>query len=109
MAWLVSAGRVLASAQVADGFSQRARGLIGRQGIDGALLIERCRSVHTIGMRFAIDVAYLDAAGTVLKIEHLRPYRVGMPVRRAVSVVEAEAGAFERWALRTGDVVELRP
>jgi len=35
-------------------------------------------------------------------------HRVGIPVGRARSVVEAEAGAFARWGLRVGDVVEVR-
>ena len=72
------------------------------------MVIERCRWVHTLGMRFAIDVAYLDAAGNVLKVVRIGRYRVGVPVSKARSVVEAEAGAFERWGLHLGDVVELR-
>lgn len=106
--WLVSEGHVLASAQRAEGRRARARGLLGRTGIGGALVLEPCRWVHTVGMRFAIDVAYLDADGTVLKITQMRPHRVGAPVRHAHAVVEAEAGAFARWGLKVGDQVELR-
>ena len=69
MAWLVSDARVLASAEVADTRRARRRGLLGRDGLDGALVIERCRWIHTIGMRFPIDVAYVgdDGIPTVLK------------------------------------------
>ena len=35
-------------------------------------------------------------------------YRMGWPVRDAAWVIEAQAGAFERWNLRVGDTVELR-
>lgn len=108
MAWLVSDARVLASADVADDRSGRRRGLLGRESIDGALVIEGCRWVHTIGMKFAIDVAYLDDSGTVVKIEHLKPHRVSAPVKAARTVVEAECGAFERWGLSTGDQIEIR-
>ena len=71
-------------------------------------MLSKCRSVHTIGMKFAIDVAYLDADGVVLKIAHMNRNRVGTPVWKATTVVEAQAGAFERWGLRVSDQVELR-
>lgn len=106
--WLVSAGHVLASAERADDPHSRARGLLGRTGIDGALVLSKCRSVHTIGMKFALDVAYLDADGVVLKVARMRRNRLAMPVWKAKSVVEAEAGAFERWGLHVGDQLELR-
>ena len=106
--WLLSEGRVLASVEVARARSQRRQGLLGRDGTEGALLIERCRWVHTVGMRFPIDVAYLDEDGTVLKTVRMGRWRVGLPVLAARSVVEAEAGAFERWDLKVGQRVELR-
>ena len=106
--WLVNAGHVLASAERADDARSRARGLLGRTGIEGALVLSKCRSVHTIGMKFAIDVAYLDAEGVVLKVSKMRRHRVGVPVWKAKTVVEAEAGAFERWGLHVGDQLELR-
>ena len=108
MAWLVSGARVLASAEVAGERTSRRRGLLGRESFEGALVIERCRWVHTMGMKFPIDVAYLDEWGRVLKIEHLKPHRVSAPVKAARTVVEAESGAFERWGLHTGDQVEIR-
>ena len=61
MAWLVRDGEVLSSLEMAESRSARARGLLGRDGIDGALMIPRTRSVHSFGMRFDIDVAFLDA------------------------------------------------
>jgi uncharacterized membrane protein (UPF0127 family) len=59
-------------------------------------------------MKFAIDVAYLDEQGNVLRISRMKSMRLGAPVMKARSVVEAEAGAFERWGLKLGDTVELR-
>jgi hypothetical protein len=38
----------------------------------------------------------------------MRPHRVGAPVWGARIVIEAEAGAFGRWGLHVGDVIELR-
>jgi uncharacterized membrane protein (UPF0127 family) len=99
--------RVFASAEVADVRSARRRGLLGRDGIDGAIVLRPCRWVHTLGMRFAIDVAFLDDAGVVIKTMQMHRQRMGVPVWRARSVIEAEAGAFARWGLRVGDVVEV--
>jgi uncharacterized protein len=108
MAWLVSDARVLASAEVADDGSARRRGLLKRDTFEGALVIEPCRWIHTIGMRFPIDVAYVDADGVVVKTIQMHRHRVGIPVGRARSVIEAEAGAFARWGLHVGDVIEIR-
>lgn len=108
MAWLVSQGRVLASAEVALDRRARRRGLLGRDDVEGALVLRPCRWVHTLGMRFPIDVAYLDAEGVVVKTIHMRRHRVGVPVFRGSTVIEAHEGAFARWGLRVGDVVEIR-
>jgi uncharacterized membrane protein (UPF0127 family) len=108
MAWLVSDARVLASAEIAADGRSRRRGLLGRDSFEGALVVERCRWIHTIGMRFPLDVAYLDPDGIVVKTVHMHRNRIGVPTWRARSVIEAEAGAFGRWGLRVGDQIEIR-
>jgi len=108
MPWIVADGRVLASADLAIGRSSRTKGLLGRDHLDGALVLRPCRWIHTIGMNFPIDVAYLDADGVVVKTIRMRRGRLGIPVWHARTVIEAEAGAFARWGLRVGDVLEIR-
>jgi uncharacterized protein len=108
MPWLVSDGRVLASLEIADGSRARRRGLIGRDGIEGAMLLQPARSIHTLRMRFPIDVAYCDRDLVVVRTTTVNPNRIGLPVPRARAVVEAEAGSFARWGLRPGDVLEVR-
>lgn len=108
MAWLVTNARVLASADMATTRSQRRKGLLGRDGLEGAMVISPCRWVHTLGMRFPLDVAFLDADGLVIRTVQMPRHRLGMPVVRARSVIEAEAGAFARWGVHVGDVIELR-
>jgi uncharacterized membrane protein (UPF0127 family) len=108
MPWLCRGEEVLASAEVADTRATRRRGLLGCDSVDGALVLTPARAVHTIGMRFDLDVAYLDGDGTVVDCHRMRRRRVGLPRFRARSVVEAEAGAFDRWALRPGDRLEVR-
>jgi uncharacterized membrane protein (UPF0127 family) len=108
MAWLLREGEVLASLELAESRRARSRGLLGRDGLEGALLLDRTRSVHTVGMRFPIDVAVCDADLVVLRTCRLRPGRVTLPVRHGRQVIEAEAGAFARWGLVAGDQLEVR-
>jgi uncharacterized membrane protein (UPF0127 family) len=98
---------VLASLEVAASRAERRKGLLGRDRIDGALLLTPARSVHTLGMRFDIDVAFLDPDGVVRRTVRMPRNRVGMPCWTARSVVEAEAGAFARWNLATGQRLEV--
>jgi uncharacterized membrane protein (UPF0127 family) len=104
----MSDARVLASADLAESRRARRRGLLHRDRFEGALVLRPCRWVHTLGMRFPIDVAYVDDDGVVVKTMHMERHRLGVPVWRANVVIEAEAGAFARWGLRVGDVVEIR-
>jgi len=108
MAWLLRDGEVLAALEVADGFAGRSRGLLGRDGVEGAILLKPARSVHTVGMRFAIDVAFCDRDMTVVAAITMRRFRVTRPRLRVRSILEAEAGAFERWNLRPGDRLEIK-
>ena len=108
MAWLLRDGEVLASLEVADQRAARRKGLLGRDGIDGALLIVPARSVHSIGMRFPVDVAFCDRDGFVLHLTTLTPWRLSRPVPRAYFAIEATAGAFDRWKLAVGDIIEVK-
>lgn len=106
-AWLLRDGEVLAAIEVAESFRERSRGLLGRDGIDGAILLRPVRSVHSLGMRFTIDVAFCDSRLTVVRILCVRPGRITRPSLRGPCVIEAERGAFERWRLTTGDHLEI--
>jgi uncharacterized membrane protein (UPF0127 family) len=108
VAWLLRDGEVLASLEVAPSRRARARGLLGRDGIDGALMLSPSRAVHTLGMRFAIDVAFCDADLRVLRVVTMPRHRLSRPIWRSRSVIEAEAGAFARWNLRPGDQLEVK-
>ena len=106
--WLLRDGDVLATVEVARDARTRRRGLLGRDGFDGALVLSPCRNVHTFGMRFAVDVAFCDVKGRVLRTCSLAPWRLSPIVLRSAFAIEAAAGAFDRWQLRAGDGVELR-
>ena len=106
--WLVRDGRVLASLEVPTTRRAKAAGLLGRDSFEGAILLQKARSVHTVGMRFDLDIALLDADNVVIKTLRLRRNRVSAPIIRARAVLEAEAGAFGLWDLKIGDELEVR-
>ena len=65
-------------AEVARTFLERAKGLIGRRGLEPGcgLLIPRCNCIHTLFMRFPIDAVFLDRRDRVVRtIRGVRPWR----------------------------------
>ena len=80
---------------------ERARGLLGRDGVPPghAMLFERTRSVHTVGMRFPIIVAFLDPSMAVVAVRRMRPGQVAFRPRGSRHVLECAAGSD----LRPGD------
>jgi len=72
---------------VATGFRARLLGLalLDAEEAGPGLLIPRCRSVHTFGMRFSLDVVFLDAGGAVAGVHY------GMGPRRAIRCAAAAA------------------
>jgi len=71
---------------------------------DDALIFERCRAIHTVGMRFSIDVAFVDRGWRVVALRaDVRPGRMLLPTWRAWGVVELAAGSLARAGVRVGD------
>ncbi|WP_149547402.1 DUF192 domain-containing protein [Streptomyces marokkonensis] len=93
--------------EVATSYRARTKGLLGRDSLDGALLLSPANSVHTFRMRMPIDVAYLDRRLRVISVRTMPPGRLGLPRVRARHVIEAEAGAMAGWGLRVGARVEV--
>ena len=65
---------------------------------DHGLAFERCRSVHTIGMGFALDLVWIDAAGSPVRVDRAVAPRRVRTCLRARGVVEVAAGEGERFA-----------
>jgi uncharacterized protein len=94
----------------ADGFLTRLVGLLARRrlGAEEALWLVPCRAVHTIGMRFPIDVLFLDhEGGVVFVLEGLRPWRLSPIVLKARGVLELRGGTIRKSGTRVGDRVEV--
>ncbi|HMJ32294.1 MAG TPA: DUF192 domain-containing protein [Baekduia sp.] len=80
---------------LADTPRRRLRGLLGlRQPPQHALLLDPCRSVHTFGMRFALDLHWLDADGAPVRVDRAVPPGRVRVCRRARAVVEVPTGAL---------------
>jgi hypothetical protein len=83
----------------------RMRGLLGRPPLAGGegLLIEACGMVHTFGMRYQLDLAFLDSERCVCKlVSALRPARCAGSMS-ARATLELRAGTLARTQLRIGD------
>ena len=105
---MVHDGRVLASLERADSLRDRAVGLLGRRELEGALLITGTKGVHTLGMKFPIDVAFCDEDMRIIRIVTLSKHRVSKFERSAACVIETEAGRFRHWKVEAGDQLEIR-
>lgn len=96
--------------EVAQTFIARLRGLLGRTALapGEGLWLKGTNGVHTLGMRFAIDVLFLDQEQRVLAIRHgLSPGRLAGAVRGATSCLELAAGTARRHGLEPGDQLHL--
>jgi uncharacterized membrane protein (UPF0127 family) len=84
---------------------ERMRGLLGRPPLlaDEGLLIDACNMVHTVGMRYALDLVFLNATGHVQKLVHnVKPLRCAGALA-AKSTLELPAGSLTLLNLRMGE------
>lgn len=104
-------GTVLADRIVRPrGWYRRTLGLLDRKRLAGdeGLWLDRCWGVHTVGMRFAIDVLFLDDAFRVLAIRtNVRSGCFAVTHGQASHVVELPAGTCERFDLLPNDAMVL--
>jgi len=88
----------------------RLRGLLGTKRLEPGqgLWIRPSNQIHMFGMRYAIDLVFLDGAGRVVRLVHsLAPNRTSPRVAGATSVLELPAGTLERTGIAEGDLVEI--
>ncbi|HSM62214.1 MAG TPA: DUF192 domain-containing protein [Longimicrobiales bacterium] len=101
-----SGAEVASWVAVADRWWRRAIGLLGRTALDDGegILLAPCRSVHTLGMRFPIDVAFLDAHGLVVSTSPaLSPGRMARGGQGARATLELPSGTLATTSTRPGD------
>ena len=102
---------VASCVEVADRGPARTRGLLGRQslGEGEGLWIVPCEAVHTFGMRFAIDLVFLDRRNIVRKVRSSVPPGRLSGCLRARSVLELAAGTLQNTPVRPGDTLHFSP
>ena len=91
-------------------FMHRAVGLLARTTLrpDEGVWITSCQAIHTIGMRVAIDVIFVDHGGRVIRsVQNVRPNRFALSCAGARSVVELGSGALREVDVMPGDLLEL--
>jgi len=105
-------GTLLAeAAEVADTSAGRRTGLLKHAGLapGEGLWIVPCESVHSFGMKFAIDLVYLDRRRRVRKTRRsMRPWRISACLM-ADSVLELPVGTIEATGTEPGDQLEIEP
>lgn len=97
------------SVELAGTAAQRSKGLLGRTSLapGTGLWIVPCESVHTFGMKFALDLVYLDRLYRVVKIRTgVPPWRISASLR-AHSVLELPSGSIQPASLVVGDQLQL--
>ena len=96
-----------ATLRVADTPWQRMRGLLGHAPLKAGqgLLIKPCNMIHTVGMRYSIDVVYVDGQGRVLKIARdVAPLRMSACLH-AHAVLELAVGQAQAFGLQLGQTL----
>ena len=82
-------------------FWKRFRGFMLKKSANYALLFDKCKSVHTFFMRFNLDIVYLDEEKRIIKvIRSLKPFKIALPVKNAVSILEIPSGIIDAEALQ---------
>lgn len=108
-----SKGTVIAErATVARGAWDRGRGLMFRKSLNPGtgLVIDPCSSIHSMWMRFPIDVLYVDRDGAVVRVDAaMRPWRIGPLFAGGRAVVELPEGAAARSRTERGDRLRYEP
>ncbi|MCO4768771.1 MAG: DUF192 domain-containing protein [Deltaproteobacteria bacterium] len=90
--------------------ADRARGLLDSDGLEPgeALIISPCNSVHMFGMRFALDVIFVDRDGLVLRaITNLKPLGFTRLYLRAQRAIELPVGVIAQSQTEPGDQLDL--
>ncbi len=82
--------------RIANTFWSRLKGLLGTNSLPAGqgLLITPCDSIHMFGMRYAIDVIFLDRTYRVLKALHSLPPGTAAGCRGSAHVLEVPAGVL---------------
>lgn len=95
---------------VADDFYSRLKGLLGRNSIgqEEALVIRPANSIHTLFMRFSIDVLFVDKENKVIGLrECLEPFMITPIFLNSRLVIELSSQTIQKTQTQIGDILEI--
>ena len=96
--------------KVADTFWGRLIGLLNRKSLEkgGALILKPSCSVHTLFMRFAIDVLFLDKKGKIIAVHSsFKPFRLSPIYFHANLTIEFPANTLKLTDTQKGDYIKI--
>lgn len=101
---------IASNVAVATGVLKRMKGLLSMDSLakGEALLIKPCKSIHTIGMKFSIDVIFLDKDNNIIAMKkYMKPNRLTPIYLKAISVLELPAGTIDDTSTNIGDRIKF--
>ncbi|MBK5244590.1 MAG: DUF192 domain-containing protein [Eubacteriaceae bacterium] len=96
--------------RIADHFFEKLVGLLKDKVLESqqGLLLKGCKQVHTIGMKFPIDVIFLSKGGVILHLENnMLPRQMSKYIRSAFWCLELKSGAVQEHHLKLNDLIEF--
>lgn len=96
---------------IADNFFSRSIGLLNKTHLNNgeALLIKPCNSIHCIGMKFSIDVIFLDKNNKIVcLIKKMKPFSISNIVFSSNKVLELKEGTIEKFDIKLDDVITFQ-
>jgi len=97
--------------RLADTWWSRLRGFLARPEpiIGDGILLSPCSKIHTFGMRFPLDILFLDRKGRVLAMyPEVRPWRMTPRIRNSAYALELPAGTIDHSGTQVGDRLTWR-
>lgn len=103
--WSMDISSETESIELATGVLSRMRGMLFRDPDDVTRLLVPCNDIHTFGMRFSLDVAFISKEGNVLEVH--RDVRSRRRLKRSDASIVAERFSKEGEWLHAGDTLRI--
>jgi len=99
-------------AEMAGTFFKRLVGLLDRKSLNKgeALILRPSNCIHSLFMRFSIDVLFLDESGKVVAVlPSFKPFRFSPPYFQSISVIELPEATIQLTNTQPGDTIQITP
>jgi len=86
----------------------RMKGLMFKNTINKGLLLKPANSIHTLFMKFPIDVVYIDKSSKIIKVsKNMKPWKISNIVLKSHAILELPEGTINKYRIKVSDVVEF--